>query len=518
MPTKPVRDILQRTSHRGPDACGLYADGHIASADIIQNLAFPKEAKSCLAHCRLSIVGDESAVQPLSSGPLSLVHNGEIYNYQQLRGLLEQKGALNDSQTLLSVITELYQGDLLSAVKQTVKLLNGMYAFAVTDGRDLVIARDPMGIKPVYYTEQEDSIYFCSEKKGLYGLDGAIKRVPPGMILKASSDETSLHPGLLVESPQIDITNFDQAVSFYEETLREVMANMLRGLNVEKIGMIFSGGVDSVLIAKMISDMGWDLTCYCVGMLESADVRNSKRVARDLGLELEVIPIDEATVEELLPELIHCIENNGLLQVEVAVPMYLAAQAASRDGIKVMFTGQGADELFAGYWWYKDVLRERGYLELHNRLWEDIDLLYEDTLEREDRVTMAHSVEMRVPYLDRNLVTCAMRISPQLKIKDFQDSMRKWVHREAATRLGVPEYISHRDKDAAQSGSGIHQIMETLARVHFRGREIRDASKPKDYGSLYRYLDQEYGTEEMWAYVNEVTESNHCLEGLSGVR
>jgi asparagine synthase (glutamine-hydrolysing) len=232
-------------------------------------------------------------------------------------------------------------------------------------------------------------------------------------------------------------------------------------------------------------------------------VKNARRVARDLGLDLCVVHIDEAMVEKILPEIIESIEMEGLLQVEVAVPMYLAARTAAEDGIKVMFTGQGADELFAGYWWYKDVVKEEGYLKLHTKMWEDIDLAYDDTLEREDKVTMAHSVELRVPYLDRNVVQCAMRISPRLKLKDSNDSIRKWIHRDVAALIGVPDYVAYRVKDMAQSGSGIHSMIKEMAAAFFAGKRIEEV-EVTDKGSNYRYLDEEYGTPEMWAYIREL--------------
>ncbi|KAF5415169.1 MAG: hypothetical protein C5S38_04225 [Candidatus Methanophagaceae archaeon] len=186
--------------------------------------------------------------------------------------------------------------------------------------------------------------------------------------------------------------------------------------------------------------------------------------------------------------------------------MYLAAKAASKDGIKVMFNGQGADELFAGYWWYKDVVREDGFLKLHDKLWEDIDLAYDDTLEREDKVTMANSVELRVPYLDRNVVQCAMRFSPRLKIKDGEDSTRKWVHRRVAARIGVPYYTAYREKDMAQSGSGVHGLVKKVAEDFFEGKTVEEV-EIADKGSNYRYLDDDYGTPEMWAYMHEITKS-----------
>jgi asparagine synthase (glutamine-hydrolysing) len=244
-----------------------------------------------------------------------------------------------------------------------------------------------------------------------------------------------------------------------------------------------------------------------VGKEGSDDVKNAERVASDLELDLCVVPMDEALVEKLLPEIIESIEMEGLLQVEVAVPMYLAAKAASEDGIKVMFTGQGADELFGGYWWYKGVIKEDGYLTLHMKMWEDIDLLYDDTLEREDKVTMAHSVELRVPYLDRNVIQCAMRISPRLKIKDSTDSIRKWIHRDVAAMIGVPHYIAYREKDMAQSGSGVHGLIRNVAASYFEREQVKrgmaEEVKIVDKGSNYRYLGEDYGTPEMWAYMHE---------------
>ncbi len=512
VPTRKVTDMLQKTEHRGPDAHGLYADGKILRSDEIRFLESSEKARVCFGHSRLSIVGGDDAIQPFRScdGSLSLVHNGEIYNYQELRGLLSKDHTIededNDSEILLHIIEEIYDGNLLRTVQSVVKMLNGMYAFAVTDSEEVVIARDPVGIKPIYYVEGEGSVYFCSEKKGLYDVEGAIKRIPPGKILRVNKDGISMHQGVIIERPQIDIMDSDEAVTLYDGALTDTVESMLRGLSVDKVGMIFSGGVDSVLIAKIISDFGWNLKCYCVGKKGSEDIKNAEKVAKDLGFDLSVIYIDERTVEAVLPEIIETIELNGLLQVEVAVPMYLAAKAGSEDGIKVMFTGQGADELFAGYWWYKDVVREEGFLKLHDKLWEDIDLLYDDTLEREDKVTMANSVELRVPYLDRNVVQCAMRISPRLKIKDGEDPTRKWVHRRVAARIGVPYYTAYREKDMAQSGSGVHGLVKKVAEDYFEGKTVKEVVLA-DKGSNYRYLDDDYGTPEMWAYMHEITKS-----------
>ena len=132
---------------------------------------------------------------------------------------------------------------------------------------------------------------------------------------------------------------------------------------------------------------------------------------------------------------------------------------------------------------------EEGLLRLHEKLWEDLTRLYEDTLEREDKLTMAHSIELRVPYLDLTLIRTAMRISPALKIEDRDDPLRKRVHRQAAYELGVPLDIAFRVKDPAQSGSGIHALIEraVLGRAVEVDEELAARNLCLDKGSLYRY-------------------------------
>ena len=138
-------------------------------------------------------------------------------------------------------------------------------------------------------------------------------------------------------------------------------------------------------------------------------------------------------------------------------------------------------------------------MELHQRLWEDVTMLHQDTLEREDKVTMAHGVELRVPFIDRDFIRLAMRISPTLKIKGKFD---KWIHREAAYRLGLPEYIAFRTKDAAQSGSGVHDLLAKLSTT--RIKKIQTKPQIENEGSNYRYLKGDYGTPEELTYLDEL--------------
>ncbi len=510
-----IYDMLKKMEHRGPDTHGVYLDGRLVKVNKVDELkgVLSNESHIALGHSRLKITGSEKTTQPYTScdNKLALIHNGEIYNYQKLKTLLYKQHEIktsSDSEIIVHLLEEIYQGNLMYAMKKVIGLLDGMYSLAVTDGESLVVARDPIGKKPLYYIKNENITYFASEKKALWNGKDTPERLNPGDILNIDNSGVRLEEGFHLQMPQIDIIDFQEAVQIYKDVLITAVKKRVTGLTESRIGVIFSGGIDSVLISKLLQREGKSVICYCTGTEGSGDIAAARLVAEDLGLELKTTIIAEDMVEEMLPEIIQSVEESGLLQVEVAIPMYLAAKLAAEDNIRVMFTGQAADELFAGYPWYNDVLSDFGYLMLHEKLWEDLVLAYTDTLEREDKLTMAHSIELRAPYLDKHLIQTVMRMSPRLKIQDKNDNLRKRVHRQAAVELGVPPYISFRAKNPAQSGSGIHGIIEKIANNHVQNvdSDLVDENLRRDKGSIYRYGDDIYGDDAPRSYLQRIEE------------
>lgn len=500
--TTDIFDMMKKMEHRGPDMHGVYLDGSVSRRRKLDDLRTVLKQKSriALGHSRLGIIGGQDMVQPYTScdGKLTLIKNGEIYNYEELKSLLLYRHKFettSDSEIVIHLLEESYRGNLLESVRRVTGILDGMYCFAVTDGNSVVLARDPIGKKPLYFVNKGSVIYFASEKKALWNGKDEPERLHPGEILSIGGNGAEIHQGAQIQLPQIDITDFHDAVESYKSVLLKAVKKRLAGLREARLGVIFSGGIDSVLVAKLLQREGKNIVCYCTGSENSGDVLAAQAVARELGLELKTSIINEDLVKGILFEVIRNVEESGLLQVEVAIPMYMAAKMAAEDGIRVMFTGQAADELFAGYPWYSDCLQESGYLRLHEQLWEDLNRLYDDTLEREDKLTMAHSIELRAPYLDRDVIRTAMRISPRLKIQGSKDALRKRVHRQAAVELGVPPYLSFRTKDPAQSGSGIHQIIENIARIQpvSLNTDLVAENIKLDKGSLYRYGEGTYG-------------------------
>ncbi len=508
-----IYDMLRKMEHRGPDTHGVWLDGSLARVDELDELRgeLSNETHIALGHSRLKIVGNEKMTQPYIScdGKLALIHNGDIYNYQKLATLLYKQHEIktsSDSEIIVHLLEEVYQGDLLGAIKKIIGLLDGTYSLAVTDGETVVVARDPIGKTPLHYIINDNITYFASEKKALWNGKDNPKRLNPGDILSINNSAVEVSEGFHLQFPQIDIVDFREAVETYKDVLIKAVKKRLMGLSISRIGIIFSGGIDSVFVSKLLQREGKNIICYCTGTEESGDIVAARSVADELGLDLKTTIITEAMVEDILPEIIQNVEEAGLLQVEVAIPMYLAAKLAAEDDIRVMFTGQAADELFAGYPWYNDVLRDFGYLRLHEKLWEDLIRSYTDTLEREDKLTMAHSIELRAPYLDKYLIQTVMRMSPRLKIQDKNDNIRKMIHRQTAVELGIPPYIAFRSKNPAQSGSGIHEIVEKIAKRHISGidPDLVNENINRDKGSIYRYGEEMYGSDAARIYIQRI--------------
>lgn len=488
-----LKRMMHAQEHRGPDGSGVFLNGEIRRGESVEDVDIDGlKSHRGLGHSRLKITG-ETGVQPLMdcTGKLCLVFNGEIWNYKELkRGLRKHEFRTDsDSEVIIHLVEEEYGGSLKEAVEKAMRRLDGDYAFAVMDDSSIVLARDPVGIKQLYYGVGGDLIAFASERGPLWEAGLKAMRLLPGDIVEIG-DSVKIYPSLKLNMPEAIVEDEQRALEGYKSSLFDAVRKRIaeRG----KVGVIFSGGIDSTLIAKVADVLGTKLTCYTAGLPESEDVKAATRAAEALGLDLKVSALSEERIIELLQEVIKAIEDWNILQVEVAIPVFAAVRKASMDDMKVLLTGQGADELFAGYDWYPDVLRDEGEEGLQKAMWNDLINLYKETLEREDKITMYHSIELRVPYLDPMVIDTAMKISPKLKTKE-KDDIRKHLHRKLAAEVGIPDFLAWRPKDAAQHGSMVHETLEKAARnLGFHKLRIMGEENTEKLGSVYRYRG-EYG-------------------------
>lgn len=494
MSTK-LYDMLLTLQHRGPDKSGIFVTDEVVYGNL-ETIKVPSGSIG-LGQNLLSIVGNE-VVQPLKENNLVLVCNGEIYNYLELKKFVKQESNYNfktqsDSEVILALLSEYYNGSLVESIVKLIPELDGDYAFAAYDGKDLVAVRDPVGVKPLYYGSNNDYFGFASERKALWkvGINETHSLPPKYMIHNQKlvplparfpwQDDSS--KGKLNDNKDDLVTRGyvktkNDLKNILRDSLIKSVEKRIRGL--KRVGIPFSGGVDSTLLAVLCNNLGIETELYAVGSKGSPDLNFAEKVADHMHLPLHIKIVDEEVVREYTPIVLNAIEEWNVMKLGVGMTTYLAAEMGHENGLRVMLSGQGADELFAGYYRYLKFYQNKGE-NAQNDLKGDVDNLYHVNLERDDKVTMANSVELRVPYLDLQIINIAMNIPMKYKINGENDQLRKCILREVALDIGVPQEIVERPKKAAQYGSGIHKILKK--------KVLKDQGYIMDLKNSFKFID-----------------------------
>ena len=433
---KLVRRMMERLAHRGPDAEGIYSK---------------PDQSGVLGHRRLSIVDVAGGDQPIQSAQPSraIVANGEIYNSPHLREKLGKRYRFctrSDTECALHLYDE--RGTDAAAA------LDGMFALAIADGDHLYVARDAIGIKPLYFGRHGGALVFSSELKAMEGLADDVREFPPGTWFHS---KLGFHRYYRV--PESDPTEMPltERMSTLRNTLERSVVKRL--MSDVPVGAFLSGGLDSSLIAAIARRHLPELHTFSVGVAGSRDLEAARRVADHLGTIHHEYVYDAEEIHRRLPEIVYSLESFDQDLVRSAIPCYFASRLAAEQ-VKVVLTGEGADELFAGYDYYKGI-SDPGALQRELR--RSVRTLHNMNLQRVDRLTMAHSIEGRVPFLDVEMIALAQTIPPELKLAtdDQGRKVEKWILRKACEDLLPPEII-WRGKEQFDEGSGTVDLIETL--------------------------------------------------------
>lgn len=450
--------MLKASKNRGPDSSGVCLDKIYTDIDLDEFID-DNDYEIAFGHNLLSIYDLNERVsrtQPISNDNLTLVFNGEIYNFRTMKNFLNKVGVeeeiTSDSEILLYLI-DFYakKMDLLKAVQATIRLIDGDYAFAVYDGENLAIARDPLGVKPLFYSQNKDIKGFASTRQSLkeVGLTD-IDTLKPEHILYNWED--------ISPSQAIYEKIFDGDVAKIDKMLRLSVIKRVEGLR--ELGVIFSGGLDSSYLALLLKEISENIPLkvklYAVGAEGSQDVEAAIYASKFLNMDLEICEVTEELVREALPQVVKAIGDDNLMKVGVGLTTYFATKMVADDGIKVAFSGQGADELFGGY---KRYLKSFVDGTLNYDLRVDMSNMYHVNLERDDACSMLNGVELRLPFLDKTLVELVLNIPDNKKIVSMHDDMRKSILRKLAFEEGLDYEIAYRPKKAAQYGTGIDKIL-----------------------------------------------------------
>lgn len=428
-----VRAMVDRLRHRGPDASGLHGT-----------------ERGTLGHARLSIMDPAGGDQPLYDEDRShaIVANGELYNYPELRrrlGVGHRFRTRSDSEAAVHLYEEM--------TERMCRQLDGMFALAIDDaGEGLFLARDPIGIKPLYYGSRNGDLVFASELKALDGQARDVEEFPPGSYYHTSS---GLRTYYRVPRRAPRPLALEPAIRIVRATLEEAVGKRL--MSDVPVGAFLSGGLDSSLIAALARQHVDELHTFSVGVEGSPDLEAARRVAGHLGTRHHEYTFGPEEVVEALPRIVYHLESYDRDLVRSAIPCHFVSRLAA-DHVKVILTGEGADELFAGYRYYRDV----GSGDLHRELCRSVASLHNINLQRVDRLTMAHGIEGRVPFLDLEMIDAALTLPVEMKLRNVGDRLvEKWILRKACEDLLPPE-ILWRDKEQFDEGSGTLEMLPGL--------------------------------------------------------
>jgi asparagine synthase (glutamine-hydrolysing) len=445
-------------------------------------------------------------------GNLAVLFEGELYNSQELKAKLDPGHKLSNgsaSEIVAHMLEEVYEYDLAEALKKVMRLLDGPYCIAVSNGAEIILVRDPAGLRPAFYAEKGDLWAFASKKTALWRI--GLRNVKPlraGMLISFSESGVRLNEAYTLDNlgGKVVVDDLATTVKSYCRLLVSAVEKRMR--NLKKFGVLISGGVDSCLIAKIALETAVrediEVKAYTAGTYGAADFEYAEHFAREAGLKHRVRRLSQSEVESYIPSVVAAVEERDIVQIEAGIGIYAALEMASQDGVKVIFSGQGPDELWGGYSWYPQIIARGGYERLLQRMQDDLARGDIETFDRENKVALAHGAEQLFPYVDTDIVKLAMRVSPRLKVTSGKDTLGKHPHRQAARILGLPAEYACRDKNAAQHGTGIHAILDAVARkngftprlVARIGYNSEEVSKEK-LASSTRY-GYKYDEEELW--------------------
>ena len=441
-----VLEMAKKIRHRGPDWSGIYSD-----------------EKVIIAHERLAIVDPASGKQPLFSedGKLVLAANGEIYNHRELRSKFPDYPFQTESDC--EVILALYQEKGHDFVDD----MNGIFGFAIYDVEkdEYFIARDHVGIIPLYMGWDKDgTFYVASELKALEGVCTKIELFPPGHYMSSSD-------GKLVKWYKRDWNEYEAvkenetSITVVRQALEDAVHRQL--MSDVPYGVLLSGGLDSSVtsaIAKKYSERrietddkekAWwpQLHSFSVGLDGSPDLVAAKKVADYIGTIHHEIKFTIQEGLDAIKDVIYNIETYDITTIRSSTPMYLMARVIKSMGIKMVLSGEGADEIFGGYLYFHKAPNAR---EFHEETVRKLDKLHMYDCLRANKSLMAWGIEGRVPFLDKEFIDVAMRINPKDKMINGE-RMEKWVIRKAFEDM-LPESVAWRQKEQFSDGVGYSWI------------------------------------------------------------
>ena len=461
-----ILEMSKKVRHRGPDWNGIF-----------------DSKNAILSHERLAIVDPTSGKQPLYSqnNDIVLAANGEIYNHIDLRKNLKKKYNFK-TKSDCEILLALYEEEGVDFLEK----LNGIFGFAIYDisNDEYFIARDHMGIIPLYIGwDNNGTFYVASELKALEGACNKIELFPPGNYYTSKSKKFIKWYNPKWRSFE-NVKDNKTIIKDIHDSLSDAVYSQL--MSDVPYGVLLSGGLDSSItsaLAKKFSSKriesegkqsAWwpQLHSFSVGLEGSPDLKAAKEVANHIGTIHHEIKFTIQEGLDAIREVIYHLETYDVTTVRASTPMYLMARSIKSLGIKMVLSGEGADELFGGYLYFHKAPSAK---EFHEETVRKLDSLHKYDCLRANKSLAAWGIEGRVPFLDKKFIDVAMKINPKDKMIN-SDRIEKWVLRKAFEKY-LPKNVAWRQKEQFSDGVGYNWIdtLKDLVNSEISDDQIKNA-------------------------------------------
>jgi asparagine synthase (glutamine-hydrolysing) len=455
----PVEEMFRKIGYRGPYLSGIWKNKKVLMAQNYLKAdcatANPEEAKVPVPNSR--------------DGDLKICYDGQMGN---LEGLALAFGVSNGPFREERLLLHLYQ----KYGRNMFQFLDdAIFAFVISNGDDLFAARDLLGIKTLFYGRKDDTMYLATELKSLITITDDIHEFPAGHYMDSTGNVIRFAE-LPKSPPEVLHTDLNQAI----EDIRDIIQRSLRNrvdFSVPTAGLL-SGGMDSSVINYLASEFYRDkfgndarLKTFAVGVGESEDIRSARVLADHINSEHYELIVNLEQVLEALPGVIYYLESFDPSLVRSSVSNFLISRYAREQGIELLLSGEGGDEIFCGYIYLKDFPEE----ELFTRQMECLGFLHNNAALRLDRMNQCNGVRVVAPLISGELLQYALALPPQYKQKPEGDQkIEKWIFRKAFESL-LPETLVWRGKQEFSQGSGSGSLLPPYFETVITDDELADA-------------------------------------------
>jgi len=464
--------MLRELTHRGNDGHGIATPTLTTTATTLEDLKLKDCVSSIALGHNLSCILPRDSFQPVQGNNFTFVFEGRMFPAPNRP----------DQSELKEFMTQLGSNPMKNA-SHVLEKLGGSYVFAVADAKKIVVGRDVFGATPLYYGENETACAVASERKALWKLGlKSVRSFPPGQIAIINEQGFSFHTVKELRMPPKEKLEMETAARALQLLLLESTRKQVS--DIESVAVAFSGGVDSTVVAVLAKTVGLDVQLISVGLEDQPEVMFTKEAAEALDLPLHLQTYTVSELEQTLAKVLWLIEDPHVINACVAVPFYWLAETASKLGHPVVLAGQGADELFGGYQRYLTEYEKLGVEAVEQKMFYDTKNAYHQNFQRDNQVCSYHGVELRLPFIDCDVVDFGLRLPLRLKINSVEDRLRKRVLRRVAHNLNIPSFMADKPKKAVQYTTGVTKALQRLAKAeNLTLREYVDNAFSKVYQS-----------------------------------